>query len=74
MNAVAEFWFPFMVDSGWMALGGGYYNYVREIPVSADYEIWLSVGGWDEKWVRTLLVDFFIGHALTHCAWPRGPT
>ena len=54
MNAVAEIWFPFMVDGGWMALEGSYYNYVREIPVGADYEIWLSVGGWGEKWVRTL--------------------
>ena len=35
-----------------MALGGSYYNYVREIPAGANYETWLSVGGWDEKWVR----------------------
>ena len=74
MNAVAEFWFPFMVDGGWMALGGSYYNYVREISVSADYEIWLSVGGWDEKWVRTHLVDFFIGRALTLGTWPYSST
>jgi hypothetical protein len=47
------------MDGGWLALGGGYYNYVREIPIGADYEIWLSIGGWDEKWVRHPLVNFF---------------
>ena len=52
-----------------MALGGSYYNYVREIRVGAAYEIWLSVGGWDEKWVRTLSVGFLIRHSLTICAW-----
>jgi hypothetical protein len=57
MKAISRFWFPFIMDGGWMALGGGYYNYVREIPVGADYEIWLSVGGWDEKWVRPLLSE-----------------
>jgi len=55
MNAIVKFWSPFVIDGGWMALGGSYYNYVREIPVGADYEIWVSFGGWDEKWVR----DFF---------------
>ena len=43
-----------------MALGGGYYNYVREIPIGADYEIWLSIGGWDEKWVCIHMVNVFL--------------
>ena len=51
-----------------MALGGSYYTYVREIPVGTDYEIWLSVGGWDEKWVRLVVVNFFINDSLTLCA------
>jgi len=67
MDAVAKYWFPFIVDGGWLALGGSYYNYVREIPIGTDYEIWLSVGGWDEKWVRILSVTF-VGHSLTICA------
>lgn len=56
MNAVASFWFPFFIDGGWAALGGAYYYYAREIPMGADYEIWLSIGGWDEKWVCSPLV------------------
>ena len=72
MNTIAKFWFPFVIDGGWMALGGSYYTYVREIPAGADYEIWVSFGGWDEKWVRVFLffwVHFIIRHSLTLCAW-----
>lgn len=69
MDAVAKFWFPFIVDGGWMALGGSYYNYVGEIPFGTDYEIWLSVGGWDEKWVCLLLVNDVLGHSLITRAW-----
>ena len=60
MNALTKFCLPFVTDGGWMALGGGYYNYVREIPIGADYEIWLSIGGWDEKWVCIHMVNVFL--------------
>ena len=74
MDAVAKFWFPFFIDGGWMALGGSYYNYVGEITFGADYEIWLSVGGWDEKWVCLRLVNVFLGHSLTTRAWFHSST
>jgi hypothetical protein len=49
-----------------MALGGSYYNYVREIPMGTDYEIWLSIGGWDEKWVSILLINRCCGSLTSH--------
>ena len=68
-DALAKAWLPFIIDGGWLALGGSYYNYVREIPIGANYEIWLSIGGWDQKWVRILLIPAFLGHSLVICAW-----
>jgi len=50
-----------------MALGGSYYNYVREIPMGANYEIWLSIGGWDDKWVCIRLINAFVVHSLAIC-------
>ncbi len=68
MDAVAKFCLPFVTDGGWIALGGSYYNYVREIPIGTDYELWLSIGGWDEKWVCIQLANVLLGHSLTTCA------
>ncbi|KAG6842020.1 hypothetical protein C0991_003546 [Blastosporella zonata] len=30
--------------------GATHYNFIREIPMMASYEVRLSVGGWDQKW------------------------
>ncbi|KAG6877912.1 hypothetical protein C0993_002398 [Termitomyces sp. T159_Od127] len=44
--------FPrFFSAGGWMALAATHYNFVREIPMFASYEVRLSVGGWDQKWI-----------------------
>jgi hypothetical protein len=32
---------------------GAHYHYIREIPVGTAYEIRMSVGGWEKKWVST---------------------
>ncbi|KAG8693847.1 hypothetical protein FRC08_008853, partial [Ceratobasidium sp. 394] len=54
-------WFPaFFGDGGWVALGGAHYHYIREIPVNASYEIRLSIGGWEDKWIY--LVAKFVTH------------
>jgi hypothetical protein len=31
----------------------GSYNFAKEIPIFADYEIHISIGGFEEKWVST---------------------
>lgn len=36
-----------------MLLGGGYFNFIKEIPLHAKYEIRFYISGWDEK-VRTV--------------------
>ncbi|KAG5729440.1 hypothetical protein E4T56_gene6141 [Termitomyces sp. T112] len=44
--------FPrFFVAGGWMALAATHYNFIREIPMLAPYEVRLSVGSWDQKWI-----------------------
>ncbi|KAG6879273.1 hypothetical protein C0992_003948 [Termitomyces sp. T32_za158] len=44
--------FPrFFSTGGWMALAATHYNFIREIPMLASYEVRLSVGGWDQKWI-----------------------
>lgn len=51
MKAFVE-WFPrFFAEGGWAALGGAHYHYIREIPLNASYEIRISVGGWEDKWI-----------------------
>lgn len=45
-------WFPAIFGDGvWMALGGAHYHYIREIPINTPYEIRMSIGGWEDKWV-----------------------
>ncbi|KAG8719308.1 hypothetical protein FRC09_011352 [Ceratobasidium sp. 395] len=45
-------WFPaFFGDGGWVALGAAHYHYIREIPMNAPYEIRISIGGWEDKWI-----------------------
>ncbi|KAF5378479.1 hypothetical protein D9615_007086 [Tricholomella constricta] len=44
--------FPmFFRAGGWMALAATHYNFIREIPILAPYEIRLSIGTWDQKWI-----------------------
>ncbi|QRW24017.1 glycoside hydrolase family 61 protein [Rhizoctonia solani] len=54
-------WFPaFFGDNGWVALGGAHYHYIREIPINAPYEIRMSIGGWEDKWM------YFVAKFVTH--------
>ncbi|KAJ1300414.1 hypothetical protein OPQ81_005234 [Rhizoctonia solani] len=45
-------WFPaFFNDGGMVALGAAHYQYIREIPINKKYEIRLSIGAWEDKWM-----------------------
>jgi hypothetical protein len=34
------------------------HNFIREIPIFAKYEIRMTVGSWDEKWVHAHFILF----------------
>ncbi|KIJ64173.1 hypothetical protein HYDPIDRAFT_187973 [Hydnomerulius pinastri MD-312] len=38
-------------SGGQMALGASHYHFIREIPFFAKYEIRLTFGSWDHKWI-----------------------
>lgn len=38
-------------DGGWVALGGSAFNFHREVPMLARYEVRMSVEAWDDKWL-----------------------
>ncbi|EMD40440.1 hypothetical protein CERSUDRAFT_111045 [Gelatoporia subvermispora B] len=42
---------PFMLEGGWMPLGGADYLFVSEIPIFSHYEIRSKVASWDDKWL-----------------------
>ncbi|PCH42824.1 hypothetical protein WOLCODRAFT_138078 [Wolfiporia cocos MD-104 SS10] len=46
---------------GWMALGGTHYNFLREIPILARYQVRLSIGSWDNKWIY--IVARYVSHS-----------
>ncbi|TDL14763.1 hypothetical protein BD410DRAFT_733639 [Rickenella mellea] len=41
---------PFFRDGGWVALGATHFDFIKEIPMFAEYEIRLHFVGWDQKW------------------------
>jgi len=44
--------FPhFFRAGGWVPLAATHYNFIREIPMFASYEVRMSIGGWDDKWI-----------------------
>jgi len=48
-------WFPIHFHSGgWMALASTQYHFLKEIPIFSKYEVRMSIGSWDEKWVYLL--------------------
>ncbi|KAF8601041.1 hypothetical protein BDV93DRAFT_510315 [Ceratobasidium sp. AG-I] len=54
-------WFPAIFGDGvWMALGGAHYHYIREIPINTPYEIRMSIGGWEDKWI------YFVAKFVSH--------
>ncbi|KAG5646225.1 hypothetical protein DXG03_004051 [Asterophora parasitica] len=47
--------FPmFFRAGGWIALAATHYNFVREIPMLANYEVRLTIGPWDQKWIYVI--------------------
>ncbi|EGN91776.1 hypothetical protein SERLA73DRAFT_192050 [Serpula lacrymans var. lacrymans S7.3] len=47
--------FPaFFRSGGWMALGATHYHFIREIPMFARYEVRVTIGGWDNKWIYVI--------------------
>lgn len=59
MNCALECFLALFRDGGWIALGGTHFDYIREIPIGASYEVRSSFGSWDGKWVRR---DVHFGH------------
>ncbi|KAJ9123196.1 hypothetical protein QFC22_001389 [Naganishia vaughanmartiniae] len=57
MKACIEMFSPFFATSGWMALGAGSYQFAKEIPIFADYEVHVSIAGIEEKWMY-LVAEF----------------
>lgn len=46
--------FPiFFRAGGWIALAGTHYNFVKEIPMLAKYEVYSGIAAWDKKWVSS---------------------
>ncbi|KAJ7744061.1 hypothetical protein DFH07DRAFT_925202 [Mycena maculata] len=44
--------FPTLFRSGgWCALAATHFHFIREIPIFARYEIRVSIGAWDGKWI-----------------------
>ncbi|KAF9235417.1 hypothetical protein BU15DRAFT_78001 [Melanogaster broomeanus] len=44
--------FPtFISAGGWVIPASTYYHFLREIPLFASYEVRLSIGAWDQKWM-----------------------
>jgi len=54
-------YFPnFFLAGGWSALGGTHYTFHREIPILSSYEMRVSIGSWDEKWVY--MITRYVSH------------
>ncbi|KAF8870820.1 hypothetical protein BD779DRAFT_1680805 [Infundibulicybe gibba] len=52
--ALAMFPHVFRVG-GWMALAATHYHFIREVPMLSKYEIKVSIGAWDQKWIYVIL-------------------
>ncbi|KLO12162.1 hypothetical protein SCHPADRAFT_875833 [Schizopora paradoxa] len=51
LNCALECFLAFFRDGGWIALGGTHFNFIREIPIGASYEVRSTFGSWDGKWM-----------------------
>jgi hypothetical protein len=43
-----------------------HFTFLHEIPMFSNYEVRISIAGWDNKWVRTTLFPF-----LSYYAYPE---
>jgi hypothetical protein len=44
----------------WMGLGASHYLFVKEIPANTPYEMRITIGGWDEKWL------YLVGYVVSY--------
>lgn len=58
MQACVELFSPVFAPGVWMALGAGSYQFLKEIPMLTDYEIHISLAGFEDKWVRSSRAGF----------------
>ncbi|KAF8631503.1 hypothetical protein AX15_002367 [Amanita polypyramis BW_CC] len=45
----------FFRAGGWLALAATHYEFIREIPMFASYEVRVSIQTWDHKWLYVVL-------------------
>lgn len=48
---VAQLLPKFIIAGGLIPLAGTHFQFIREIPILAKYEVRITLGAWDEKWV-----------------------
>lgn len=53
MTSLIDLMSPHFYPGGWMALGAAHYHFIREIPIFSEYEVQMSIGGFEDKWVSS---------------------
>ncbi|KAJ3474753.1 hypothetical protein NLI96_g12276 [Meripilus lineatus] len=54
-KSALDFYPTFFRCGGWIGLGATHFKFLREIPMFSPYEIRISVGTWDHKWMYVLV-------------------
>ena len=78
-KAALQFFPLFFGVGGWMPLAATHYDFIRELPMFAPYEVRLTIHSWDHKWVCVFPFFFLIirchGNFVVAChAEVRDPT
>ncbi len=64
-KAALQFFPLFFGVGGWMPLAATHYDFIRELPMFAPYEVRLTIHSWDHKWVCVFPFPlFFICHEI----------
>jgi hypothetical protein len=48
-------------------LEAAHFHFIREIPMLTSYEVRISIGAWDGKWVRRRLYFYFVPPLMFYC-------
>ncbi|EIN05655.1 hypothetical protein PUNSTDRAFT_91208 [Punctularia strigosozonata HHB-11173 SS5] len=59
----------FFRAGGWMPLGATHHQFIREVPIFANFEVRLSIGSWDKKWLY--IVARFVSHPKNKSKKPQ---
>ncbi|KAF9005136.1 hypothetical protein BDQ17DRAFT_1353889 [Cyathus striatus] len=51
MKTALEMFPRLFTPGGWIPLAETHFHFVREIPILSPYEVRISMGSWDQKWV-----------------------